>query len=395
MKLRTHLLFVWGQLLRVTKDDNQLHGLLIVDKPGLMAASGSRSVSGHHADAHDQVSYLADIAQDPLLASPASPTTRLYTSHDIVQLVRRWSKQRRIGHTGTLDPFASGVLVLCLGDATRLVEYYQGHAKQYYAEVTLGSATNTYDCTGVISTKAPIPPLETAQLNRVLERFRGSILQMPPIFSALKQGGESLYRKARRGEQVELEPRPVTFYQLELLSYRPPDQIVLRICCSAGAYIRSLAYDLGLALDTVAHLSRLRREAAGPFTLADAHTLSAIEQASEKGDLPSLLLRAGYGLPFAKLSLDTALLTRLGQGQTITLPQSAADVMHTQVAITSTEPSLPTSPQHKETSLVQAIDQRNQFVGIMRCLGPAPIPNAGFLWKAEKWFATYAEVSQS
>ncbi len=184
--------------------EGQFHGLLIVDKPGLPFRQ-------------------PDNSGDSDTTQPYPPhSERLLTSHDIVQRVRRLSGQRRIGHTGTLDPFASGVLVLCLGQATRLVEYYQGHDKHYLAEVVLGSATDTYDSTGVVAAHSKVPKLTIAMIEQALDSFRGEIMQTPPAYSALKQDGESLHAKARRGEEVTLVARPITFYAINLLSFRPP-----------------------------------------------------------------------------------------------------------------------------------------------------------------------------
>ena len=337
------------------KRDHPLHGLLVVDKPGQLAAAST--------------GIAAVAAPQPPLQRPAPNDTRLPTSHDIVQMVRRWSGQRQIGHTGTLDPMASGVLVLCLGNATRLVEYYQGHPKQYYAEIVLGSATDTYDATGEISATAPVLPLEPAHIEAALEKFRGSILQMPPVYSALKQGGESLHHKARRGEDVTITPRPVTFYQLDLVGYSAPDRICLRALCSAGTYIRSLAYDLGLALQTLGHLAVLRREAAGQFTLAEAHSLTEIESLARQTRLAEILLPLGYGLEMAALPLDDEQVRRFGHGQTVRVAGSAA-----------LDPPL-------AGALAQGTDANGVCVGILRCLGPALAAEAGFVWKTEKWFA--------
>ncbi len=326
--------------------ESHYHGLLVVDKPGLQHVAGS--VASHET------------------------APRLHTSHDIVQLVRRWSGQRRIGHTGTLDPMASGVLVLCLGQATRLVEYYQGHSKQYYAEVTLGTATDTYDQMGVVSAESPVPPLTTDDIEQALVAFRGEIWQMPPVYSALKQDGESVHHKARRGETVTLAPRPLTIHQLDLVAFTPPNQLALRIHCSAGTYIRSLAHDLGQALQTQGHLSLLRREKAGRFALDDAHSLSQIESSAQAGDFAHLLLPLGHGLQMTEIQLDGAAMTRLGYGQAVTLPNPVMD-------------SPPT--------FVKGMTADGTLAGILQCLGKAqagaqPTGEYPYLWKAEKWFAT-------
>ncbi len=299
---------------------------------------------------------------------PVDPAARLLTSHDVVQRVRRWGGQRRIGHTGTLDPMASGVLVLCLGQATRLVEYYQGHDKTYSAEIVLGTATDTYDRTGQVIASAPPPPLTATTIEAALARFRGDLMQTPPRFSALKQGGEALYAKARRGEEVAVTPRPVTIHLLELLAWTPPDRLALRVRCSAGTYIRSLAYDLGQALGTPAHLAALRREVAGLFTLDHAHPLAAIQAAAERSELAALLLPPGAGLALPVLLVDNEMQRRLGHGQLVTVPTALLD-----------------SPPPADT-LAQALNAAGELAGIVRVQGPAEEADS-LIWKAEKWLA--------
>ena len=334
--------------------ESHLHGLLIVDKPGLPQVMANLAATD-----------IAAVDTQAATASVSSP--RLYTSHDIVQIVRRWSGQRRIGHTGTLDPMASGLLVLCLGQATRLVEYYQGHDKVYYAEVTLGRATATYDKMGEVVAAAEVPLLSVAAIETALAGFRGEIMQQPPIYSALKQDGESLHYKARRGEVVEVTPRPVTIYALDLVDFIGPDRIVLRVHCSAGTYIRSLAHDLGQALGTYGNLSLLRREAAGAFTLAHAHELRTLEAAAQAGTLTDLLLPVGYGLTLPTVILDPVSALRLGQGQKVKLPATGDN-----------------------TLLVTAWDGGDHCLGVLRALeSPYSDQAQGErLWKAEKWFAS-------
>ena len=314
--------------------ESALDGLLVIDKAGL-----DRDAIG--------------VAGIPLP-----------TSHDVVQRVRRCSRQRRIGHTGTLDPMASGVLVLCLGVATRLVEYYQGHDKVYTARVTLGATTDTYDALGEITAHHPVGPLQPEALAAVLDRFRGEIEQRPPIYSALKQGGESLHRKARRGEEVTVEARPVTIHRLELLSIEAPDRIWLRVACSAGFYVRSLAYDVGEALGVGGHLSYLRRESAGHFSVTDAHTLATVEDAARLGTLDSLLLAPGTGLDLPNLLLKPDDALRLGMGQRVWLPDFAFDAA---------------------SSVVQAVDDDGHLLGIVRVLEESTESSGGLLCKAEKW----------
>lgn len=322
-----------------------LHGILLVDKP--------RQPLGPAADGRTSV--------------------RLPTSHDIVQQVRHWSCQRRIGHTGTLDPMASGLLVLCLGIATRLVEYYQGHDKTYEARVALGSATDTYDAIGQVVARASVPHLTEARLHEALAAFQGEILQKPPIYSAVKQAGESLYRKARRGESVRVEPRPVTVHAIELLAFTPPDQISLLIRCSAGTYIRSLAHELGHALGTVAHLCFLRRLEVGPFSVVNASTLADIEAAASTEGLSSLLLDLGSGLGMPRLTLNEEERVRLGQGQWV----------YRQSCVPGSIPSCVPSTG-KDADMAAAYDQQGRFLGVVRALTAG---GKGTVWKAEKWLA--------
>ena len=189
------------------------------------------------------------------------------TSHDVVQQVRRWAGQRRVGHLGTLDPRATGVLPIALGEATKLSQLLTLGRKGYRGTIELGVETTTYDGEGEVTahTEGPWPDRETVE--KCVDRFRGEIEQVPPPYSAVKQSGEAAYRRARRGEVVTLEPRPVTFYEIELLRYEPPS-LEIEVECSAGTYLRSLAHDLGAELGTFAHLSALVRSLSGPFSQA-------------------------------------------------------------------------------------------------------------------------------
>lgn len=296
-------------------------------------------------------------------------TPYLLTSHDVVARVRRWSGERRIGHTGTLDPMASGVLVLCLGLATRLVEYYQGAPKQYYAEVVLGAATDTYDALGAVTEQAPVPPLTEPAIEQALAAFRGTIMQRAPVYSALKQDGESLHRLARRGAAVEAPLRPVTFYTIDLLAFAPPARVALRVVCSAGAYIRSLAHDLGMALGTRGHLDLLRRERAGAFDLTGAHELAAVEQVARRNELGALLLPMGAGLAFPRMVGSADEIKRLGYGQIVELPAPDPDA-----------------------EMLQIYDAAGSLAGIARRLDTAPAPGHA-LWKAEKWLSNALEAN--
>jgi tRNA pseudouridine55 synthase len=198
-----------------------------------------------------------------------------WTSHDVVAKLRGLTRIRQIGHSGTLDPMATGVLVLCLGKATRLLEYLTGQPKTYLAGITLGAATDTYDATGMVTTQHLIPEITPEDLENALDSFRGDIMQTPPAYSAIKRDGIPQYQRARRGEAVELAPRPVTIHELTVVSF---DGAVIeaRIGCSSGTYVRSIAHDLGQALGCGAHLSSLRRLAVGTFGIDQAVTLEQL-----------------------------------------------------------------------------------------------------------------------
>lgn len=199
------------------------------------------------------------------------------TSHQIVHAVRKGTGIRKVGHAGTLDPRASGVLVLCLGAATRLSEYLSASDKGYHAVVRFGEATNTYDSDGeVTAAGGSIPSLQA--IEQALMGFRGRIQQTPPPYSAIKIQGRKAYQLARRGEAPVLAARPIEVHRLAIIDYIAPE-LSLEVECSAGTYIRTLAHDLGQTLGTSAHLSALRRTASGYFRLDDAVSLSELELA--------------------------------------------------------------------------------------------------------------------
>jgi tRNA pseudouridine55 synthase len=313
---------------------------------------------------------------------------RLPTSHDIVQLVRRWSRQRRIGHTGTLDPMASGLLILCMGQSTRLVEYYQGHDKQYYAEVQLGVATDTYDALGKATARAQVPSFTETEIEHVLDRFRGEIMQRPPAYSALKQGGESLHRKARRGETLQIDARPITVHSLDLVDWIKPDRLCLRVLSSAGTYIRSLAHDIGQVLGTGAHLCQLRRERVGQFDVEQALSLAVIRVCAEAGKLSDVLLPPGYGLGLPQIALTNDQVKALGHGQQTVIANRPAEAeSESGRKVDCTSEMRCEEAGWRSDQLAQGKDHDDQFVGIMCCVGPAQPPETGYVWKAKKWFA--------
>ncbi len=201
------------------------------------------------------------------------------TSHDVVARIRRLARQKKVGHAGTLDPPASGVLLVCLGQATRLLEYLMAGRKRYQATIHFGLATDTLDADGQIVTERDTSHLTETELRQILPAFQGEIEQIPPIFSALKQGGQPLYKLARAGKTVTVAPRRVTIYSLSWLDWQPPI-LTLELVCSPGTYIRSLARDLGEAVGVGAHLAGLTRLASGEWTLAEAVPLEVLEQAA-------------------------------------------------------------------------------------------------------------------
>ena len=206
------------------------------------------------------------------------------TSHDVVARVRRLARQRRVGHGGTLDPPATGVLVVALGRATRLLPFLPMEPKRYLAGIAFGSETDTLDAAGSVTGTAPVDGIDREAVVRGLEQLTGPQEQVPPMVSAVKLDGERLYRKARRGETVERSPRPIVVHALELLDFEagPPPRATVEVTCSGGTYVRVLAADLGRLLGSLAHLASLRRTAVGAFTEREGSTLAELEA------LPSL-----------------------------------------------------------------------------------------------------------
>ena len=198
------------------------------------------------------------------------------TSHDVVAVIRRLTKIRQVGHTGTLDPFAEGVLPVCIGKATRLIEYLDDD-KEYAAVVQFGKTTATYDIEGEVTSVSDKKITEN-ELLAALNHFRGEILQMPPIYSAIKVNGKKLYEYARNGEEVEIKPRKVTIEKLELKHFDYENQTAeLLIACSKGTYIRSIAHDIGQQLNCGAHLIKLIRTKAGKFTVDKSVQLDGLD----------------------------------------------------------------------------------------------------------------------
>lgn len=211
-----------------------------------------------------------------------------WTSHDVVAKVRAHFGFKKVGHCGTLDPMATGLLVLVLGRATRLSEKLISDDKAYEGTILLGVTTNTEDADGEVIETKPVPPLTEADLQAVFQKFRGDIYQTPPMVSAIKHQGRPLYKLARKGIEVEREPRLIHIYDFRLLATELP-RINFRLNCSKGTYVRTLAADIGRQLGCGAHLSGLRRIAAGSFKLEQAHTLEQI-LAQPRAQLPQWIM---------------------------------------------------------------------------------------------------------
>ncbi|MBZ4418282.1 tRNA pseudouridine(55) synthase TruB [Myxococcus sp. RHSTA-1-4] len=211
------------------------------------------------------------------------------TSFDVVRQVRSLLKLKKVGHTGTLDPMATGVLPLCLGEATKVAGFITEGDKAYDATVRLGSETDTQDAQGQVTASAPVPPLTPALLESALARFRGTYEQVPPMYSAVKVAGKRLYELARAGEEVERAARQVTVYELVLRDYSA-ERLQLSVRCSKGFFVRTLAHELGRALGCGAHLEALRRTQSGPFSLAQALPLADVPALVKEGVLASRLV---------------------------------------------------------------------------------------------------------
>ncbi|MDE7262172.1 MAG: tRNA pseudouridine(55) synthase TruB [Oscillospiraceae bacterium] len=216
-----------------------------------------------------------------------------WTSMDVCAKLRGILKERRIGHGGTLDPMATGVLPVFVGSATKAVEFAERGGKEYIAGLRLGVVTNTQDSTGEVLETRPAG-LDRAALEAVLPRFTGAIEQVPPMFSAIKIQGKKLYELARKGQEVERKPRPVTIHALEVLEQTAPDRYLLRIRCSKGTYVRTLCHDIGQALGCGGCMDELRRTMAAGFTIEQAVTLEQVQERGETLLLPMDRLFAEY-----------------------------------------------------------------------------------------------------
>jgi tRNA pseudouridine55 synthase len=287
------------------------------------------------------------------------------SSHDVVARARRQLGEKRIGHAGTLDPMATGVLVLCVGQATRLSEYLLGEDKTYEGVIKLGERTNTDDAEGEVIAVRLVPPISDDDLRRLEAGFSGEITQVPPQFSAIQKGGRRAYALARKGEVVALEARRVMVHSLTLtcgqwamgseLDSSHTSLFTAHIRCGSGTYIRSLARDIGESLGCGGHLVALRRIESGHFTLDDAVTLEQLDAASKAGTAHALLLpmdRAVANWP--EVMLDEAHANKIRHGQVIPLTLTLSS--------------------NGERELTRVYDSRRTFFAVARWDGTTLVP---------------------
>jgi len=250
------------------------------------------------------------------------------TSHDVVQAIRNGTGIRRAGHTGTLDPRASGVLVVLVGPAVRLSEYVSASDKRYQAIVRLGASTDTFDAEGKFTRKSETPvDVTEAQFEAALQKFIGHIEQTPPPYSAVKVQGRKAYEMAREGEEVDLAPRVIDVYHLEVLEWAPPE-VVIDVHCSSGTYVRSLANDLGDLLGCGAYLVGLRRTKSGRFSLRDATPLRKLQEAFRAGNWAQYLIPAAEALgDWPAIELDPDQVDAIKHGHRVPAAEDAGPGM--------------------------------------------------------------------
>ena len=244
------------------------------------------------------------------------------TSYSIVAMVKRRSGEKRVGHAGTLDPDATGVLPVCLGKGTRVVEFLMDTTKTYVARIELGTTTDTYDSSGRITSQGDPSGINQNQLESALNAFRGHIRQTPPMYSAIKHKGKPLYELAREGIEIERKSRPVTVHRLEITTWEPP-VVSVEVECSKGTYIRSLAHDLGQSLGCGAHLKSLTRARCGLFDIKDAISIPQLEEAFQHGYWEHFLYPIDTALKHYEAAVvndDTAEIIR--KGSPVVLEQS-------------------------------------------------------------------------
>ncbi len=249
------------------------------------------------------------------------------TSHDVVQRVRRIVKQKKSGHCGTLDPDATGLLLLTLGNATRLTRFLIRAPKVYTGVIRFGIATDTYDASGTVTAEKPCEGLALPAIAEAMKHFEGTYEQQPPPYSAKKVNGVKFYELARRGEEVPQDTKEVTVYELSPQGDLEDDRIAFRLACTSGTYARTLAHDLGIALGCGAHLAALRRQKIGPFEVADALTLQVLEARLTAGEplAGAWIPFDQIPLPFGEVTADPQQEQRISHGQTVLVRELAGE----------------------------------------------------------------------
>ncbi len=222
------------------------------------------------------------------------------TSHDVVRQVRRIYHTRKVGHAGTLDPLATGVLAVAVGDGTKILQFLLAENKSYRATLELGTTTDTLDSEGTVTQQRPVPEFSLSQIEHICNGFRGSIDQLPPMFSALKQNGIPLYKLARQGKTVERKTRQVNISRLEIVNINH-QELIIEVDCSKGTYIRSLVSDIGERLGCGAHMTALRRLGSGDFTIEECHLLDDLKDLQEPSSALLTLNEALRGYPAVQL----------------------------------------------------------------------------------------------
>lgn len=282
------------------------------------------------------------------------------TSFRVVSLVKRLAGERRVGHAGTLDPSASGVLPICLGRATRTTQYLVEATKTYRAEIELGVATDTYDADGRVVQRGDIGGIDRSQLESALSGFRGLVKQVPPMYSALKYRGRPLYKLARAGITIERKPRLANIIEMTLQQWQPP-LVTVEVVCGKGTYIRSIAHDLGQALGCGAHLQKLVRLRCGPFDIKDAISLPQLEDAFRHGDYRRFLYPMDIVLmhwPSVVISDEAA--QHLKNGRPLAAEKDGGIIQNLPAAATSGRAEI--SPE----TLYRAYALDGRFIGVLR-----------------------------
>jgi tRNA pseudouridine55 synthase len=250
------------------------------------------------------------------------------TSHDVVYDIRKIFNQKRVGHAGTLDPMATGVLVVCLGKATRIAEYLMGARKEYVARMVLGQSTDSEDSSGNVTAESDASSVTTEAFDAAAASFVGEIMQVPPMVSAVKHNGERLYKLARQGKTVERSPRKVTVHAIDVVGFSPGvrAEAELHVVCSSGTYIRTLCSDIGDQLGCGGHMSALTRTGVGRFTLDEAHTVEELRAAQAEGRLDQMVGDIGEALQdMSAVEVTEADATRIRHGLSVELSHECAE----------------------------------------------------------------------